>query len=114
VISALEVLQKFPSQRNDFLSMLGDIDPCGSKVIKFDVTYVNPFFPYHVAFQIHVGYSKYTIKCTIVDEGTTTCVISLVCWKSLGSSTLSQSLTMLNSFDGRSFRPRDSLPAFPI
>ena len=58
--------------------MLGDLDPCGSKVIKFDIIDVNHRLDYHVAFQIDVGYSKYTIKHTIVDEGATKCVMSLV------------------------------------
>ena len=49
--------------------MLGALDPCGSKFIKFDVTYVKPVLTYHVAFQIHMGYSNYTIKCIVVDEG---------------------------------------------
>jgi hypothetical protein len=113
-MSALEVLQTCPSQRNALLSALGALDPCGSKVIKFDVTDVKPHLPYHVAFQIHVGYSKYTIKHIVVDEGTATCVMSLVCWKSLGSPTLSQSPTMLTAFDGHSFHPHGILPAFPV
>jgi hypothetical protein len=78
-----------PSQMNAFLSVLGALKPSGSKVIKFDITYVKPRFPYHVAFQIHVGYSKYTIKHAFVDEGAATCVMSLICWKYLDSLTLS-------------------------
>jgi hypothetical protein len=61
-MSALEVLQTCPSQRNALLSALGALEPSGSKVIKFDVTEVKPRLPYHVDFQIHVEYSKYTIK----------------------------------------------------
>jgi hypothetical protein len=112
----LEVLQTCPSQRNALLSVLGALDPCGSKVIKFkfDVTDVKPCLPYHVAFQIHMGYSKYTIKHIVVDEGVATCVMSLVYWKALDSPTLSQSLTMLIAFDGRSFHPHSILPAFPV
>jgi hypothetical protein len=94
--------------------MLGSLDPNGSKVIKFDVTDVKPRFPYHVAFQIHVGYLKYTIKCVVVDEGAATCVMSLIYWKALVSLTLSQSMTMLTSFDGRSFHPHGILPAFLV
>jgi hypothetical protein len=55
-MSSLEVLQTCPSQRNALLSTLGALEPSGSKVIKFDVTYVKPRLPYHVAFQIHVEY----------------------------------------------------------
>jgi len=75
-MSALEVLQTCPSQWNALLSVLGALDPCGSKVIKFDVMDVNPRLPYHVAFQIHLYYMKYTIKITIIDEGVATCVMS--------------------------------------
>ena len=85
------------------LSSLGALDPCGLKVIKFDITDVKPHLPYHVAFQIHVEYMKITIKHIVIDEGVATCVTSLTCWKSIGSPTLSQFMTMLTSFDGRSF-----------
>jgi hypothetical protein len=111
---ALEVLQTCPSQRNALLSVLGALDPCGSKVIKFDVTDVKPRLPYHVAFQIHVDYSKYTIKRIVIDEGVATCVMSLTCWKAIGSPTLSQYPTMLTAFDGHSFCPHDILPTFPV
>jgi hypothetical protein len=67
-----------------------------------------------VAFQIHVKYSKYTIKSVVVDEGTTTCVMSLVCWKALSSPTLFKTSNMLTAFDGHSFHPHGILPAFPI
>jgi hypothetical protein len=113
-MSALEVLQTCPSKRNALLSGLGALEPSGSKIIKFDVMYVKPRLPYHVAFQIHVEYSKYTIKQSVVDEGATTCVMSLVCWKAIGSPTLSKSLTMLTTFDDHSFHPHGILPAFPV
>jgi hypothetical protein len=75
---ALEVLQMCPSQRNALLSTLGALDLSGSKVIKFDIIDVKPQFPYHVAFQIHVDYLKYTIKSTIIDEGAAMCVMYLL------------------------------------
>jgi hypothetical protein len=96
------------------LFALGALDTCGSKVIKFDVMNVKPRLHYHVAFQIHVGYSKYTIKRIVVHEGATTCVMYLVCWKALNSLSLSQSSTMLTPFDSCSFRPHDILPTFPV
>jgi hypothetical protein len=79
VMSALEVLQTCPSQRNALLSTSGALEPSGSKIIKFDVMDVKPRLPYHVAFQIHMEYSKYTIKRAVVDEGPATCVMSLSC-----------------------------------
>jgi hypothetical protein len=59
-----------------------------------------------------MGYSKYTIKRAVVDEGTATCVMSLICWKALDSPNLSQSSTMLTAFDGRSFFLQGVLPSF--
>jgi hypothetical protein len=113
-MSSWEVIQTCPSQRNALLSTLEALDLCGSKVIKFDITDVRPRLPYHVAFQIHVEYTKITIKGTVIDEGVATCVMSLTCWKAIDSPTLSQSMTMLIAFDGCSFRPHKTLPAFLV
>jgi hypothetical protein len=113
-MSALEVLQTCPTQRNALLSALGALDSSGSKVIKFDVTDVQPHLPYHVAFQIHVECMNITIKHIVIDEGASTSVMSLSCWKSIGSPQLSQSMTMLTAFDGHSFRPHGILPALQV
>jgi hypothetical protein len=106
--------QTCPSWRNTLLSTLGGLEPSGSKLIKFDVTDVKPHFHYHVDFQNHVEYSKYTIKRAVVDEGAATCVMSLVCWKYLGSPTLSKSSNMLTAFYCHSFHPHGILPAFLV
>jgi hypothetical protein len=113
-MSTLEVFQTCPSQSNSSLSASGALDPSGSNVIKFDIADVKPRMPYHETFQIHMGYSKYTIKCAVVDEGTATCVMPLIFWKDLGSPTLSQSPTMLTAFDSHSFHPHGILPAFLV
>jgi hypothetical protein len=114
VMSALEVIQMCPSQRNALLSALGALETSGSKVINFNITDVNPSLPYHVAFQIHIEYSKYTIKQAVIDEGDATCMMSLVYWKALGSLTLSNSLNMLTAFDGHSFCPHGIIIAFLV
>jgi hypothetical protein len=67
-----------------------------------------------VAFQIHVDYSKYTIKRAVFYEGVATCVMSLVFWKALGSPTLSKSSNMLTSFDSHCFFPHGILPSFLV
>jgi hypothetical protein len=87
-MSALEVLQTCPSHRNALVSSLGALDPCVYEVIKFDVTNVKPRLPYQMAFQIHVDYSKYTMKRTVIDEGVAMCMMSLNCWKAIVSPTL--------------------------
>jgi hypothetical protein len=103
-----------PTQRNTFLYALGDLYPSGSKVIKFNVADVKPWLPSRVAFQIHVEGMNITIKCIVINEGASTSIMSLYCWKAIGSPPLSQSMTMLTAFDGRSFRPHGILPTFLI
>ena len=55
-----------------------------------------------------------TIKHTVIDGGAATSMMSLSCWKGLGSLELSQSATMLIAFDGRSFRPHVILPSLTV
>ena len=96
------------------LSALGVDDDNSSSIIKFEAMGIHPCFPYYVSLLIHVECLNMTIKCTIVDEGTNTSVMSLSCWKGLGSLELSQSYTMLDSFDGRSFQPHGILPSLKV
>ena len=70
--------------------------------------------PYYMSLFIHVECLNNTVKCTVIDEGAATSVMSLSCWKGLGSAELSQSTTMLTYFDGRSFRPHRILPSLKV
>jgi hypothetical protein len=87
-MSALEVLQSFPSQRKALLTALGSTKTCNLGTIMLDTTNLKPRLPYHVAFQIVVPYPmKYftqNIFRTVVNEGASTCVMSLACWKAIG------------------------------
>ena len=49
-----------------------------------------------------------------IDEGTAASMMSLSCWKGLGSPQSSQSTTMLTAFNGRSFRPHMILPSLKV
>jgi hypothetical protein len=53
-----------------------------------DMTNLKPRLPYHVAFQIVVAYTTKiftrNIFRMVVDEGASTCVMSLACWKAMG------------------------------
>jgi hypothetical protein len=51
---------------------------------------------------------------TVVDEGASTCVMSLACWKAIGQPVLSPSPTLLTAFDGHSFHPHGIVPSFPV
>jgi hypothetical protein len=117
-MSALEVLQSFPSQRKALLVALGSAETCNPGMIMLDTTDLKPRLPYHVVFQIVVAHpTKYftqNIFCTVVDEGASTCVMSLACWKAIGQPILSLSPTLLTAFDGHSFRPHGIIPSFPV
>ena len=83
-----------------------------------DTTDLKPRLPHHVAFQIVVAYpTKFftqNIFHTVVDEGASTCVMSLACWKAIGQPVLSPSPTLLTAFDGHSFRPHGIIPSFSV
>jgi hypothetical protein len=51
---------------------------------------------------------------TIIDEGASTCIMSISCWKSLGSPKLDTSATLLKSFDGHMFQPHGIITTLPI
>jgi hypothetical protein len=103
-MSTLEVLQSFPSQRKALLTSLGSIETCNPGTIMLDTTNLKPHLPYHVAFQIVVAYPTKTFTRNIfhmvVDEGASTCVMSLACWKVVSQPVLSPSPTFLTTFDG--------------
>jgi hypothetical protein len=50
----------------------------------------------------------------ILDEGASTCVMSLACWKILKSPALNQSPTMIRAFDGQGFHPHGILQSLVI
>ena len=102
-MSALEVLQSFPSQRKALLFSLGVNDDDSSSVIKFETAGLQPRLPYYVSLLIHIECLNMIVKRTVIDEGTATSVISLSCWKGLGSPKLSKFATMLTTFDGGLF-----------
>ena len=113
-MSVLEVLQSFPSQRKALLFSLGVNDDNSSSVIKFETTGLQPRLPYYVSLLIHVECLNMTVKCTVIDKGVAASVMSLSCWKGLGSPELSKSMTMLTVFDGRTFRLHIILPSLKV
>ena len=67
-----------------------------------------------MSFSIDVIHGGKTIRRMVVDEGASTCVMSIFCWKALGSPELVPSNTFLTSFNERSFHPHGILLAFEI
>ena len=85
-----------------------------SLMAKFNLFDVKILLPYHVSLSIDLILGGKTIEREVVDEGASTCVMFLSCWKALGSPERVPSNTLLTTFDGRSFRPHGILPAFEI
>jgi hypothetical protein len=114
VMSALEFLQHCPSQCRTLLTALGVVDLESSNQIMFNLDNYASRLSHQLAFQVDVVVNNQQIHRTILDEGTSTCVMSLACWKGLKSPTLNKSPTMLRAFDGRCFHPHGILQSLPI
>jgi hypothetical protein len=71
----------------------------------FNLEYFKPRLSHQLTFQIQVGVCGKNIHRTILDEGASTCIMSLSCWKVVGSPSLNQSPTTLKDFDGCGFKP---------
>ena len=67
-----------------------------------------------LAFLIQVKALNKTVYRTIINEGASTCIMSMSCWKTLGSPTLSRSSTTLKAFDGRTYTPYGILSNFQV
>jgi hypothetical protein len=96
------------------LKAIGRIDPRDVNLIIFDLEDHIPRLPPQIAFQIQVVVSDKNICRTVINEGASTCVMSLACWKAIGSPPLSESQNTLKAFNGYGFKPYGVLPSFPI
>ena len=76
---ALEVLQSFPMQRKALLDSLGEINPRDSNIIHFNVAHSMQKLHHRISFQIQVQNKGTTIHHCVVDEGASTCIMSLTC-----------------------------------
>jgi hypothetical protein len=113
-MSALEVLQSYPTQRKELLKAIGGIDPTDTNLIIFDLEDHIPRIPPQLAFQIQVIVEHKNICRTIIDEGASTCVMSITCWKAISSPTLTKSHNTLKAFNGTGFKPYSVLPLLSI
>ena len=60
-----------------------------------------PQLPAELGFSIQVNFLNHLVHRTIIDEGASTCIMSLNFWKSITS----QSYMMLKAFDGHTYKP---------
>jgi hypothetical protein len=110
-MSALEVLQSCSSQRKALLKDIGGIDPTYTNLIIFDLEDHIPRLPPQLEFQIQVVVENKNICRTVIDEGPSTCIMSVTYWKSIGSPTLTESYNTLNAFNGIGFKSYSVLPS---
>jgi hypothetical protein len=111
---ALEVLQSFPTQWKELLKAIGGIDPTDMNLIIFFLEDHIPRLPHQLGFQIQVIVENKNICRTVVEEGASNCVMSITCWKFIGSPSLIESHNMLKSFNGIWFKDYGVLPALLI
>jgi hypothetical protein len=113
-MSALEILQHYPSQRRTLLAAIGVVDPESSNHIIFNLDNYTYRLSHQLAFHVDVVVHNQQIHRTILDEGASTCVMSLSCWKSLKSPALNKYPMMLCAFYGRGFHPHGILQSLPV
>ena len=99
-MSTLKVLQSFPTQCKNLLTALRALDPENTNLIHFNVENYKSRLPHKLTFQIIMKVVGKKVFRTVLDEGASTSVLSLSCWKAIGSLELVTSPMTLKSFDG--------------
>ena len=84
-MSTLEVLQTRPTQRNNLLSVLRAMDPEHNNIIAFKLDDSKSKLSHQLAFRLSTKFIGKIIHRTVLDEGVSTLVISLSCWRDIGS-----------------------------
>ena len=113
-MSTLEVLQSCPTQRKNLLTVLGALDLDNTNLIHFNVKNYNSRLPHKLDFQIITNVVKNKVFRTILDEGASTSVLTLSCWKAIGSPELVTSPMTLKAFNGRCFQTHGLIPALLV
>ena len=99
-MSTLEVPQSCPTQGKNLLTALGALDPDNTNLIQFNVENYMSRIPHKLTFQIIKKLVGKKVFRTVLDEGASTSVLSLSCWKAIGSPELVTSPMTLKAFDG--------------
>ena len=85
-----------------------------TNLIHFNVENYKPRLPHKLAFQIITKVVGKKVFRTVLDERASTSVLSLTCWKVLGSPDIVTSPTTLKAFDERVFQPHDLILALAV
>ena len=113
-MSTLEILQSSPTQCKTLLTALGALDLNNTNLIHFNVENYKSRLPHKLAFQIITEVVGKKVFITVLDEGASSLVLSLSCWKAIGSPELVTSPTTLKSFDRWGFQPHGLISSLPV
>ena len=90
------------------------MDPENSNIITFKLDDYKMRLSHQLSFHIATKIARKNICRTILDEGYSTFVMSLSCWRAIGSLEINRSPTTLKAFDGCGFQPYGLLPAIHV
>ena len=113
-MSTLEVLQSCHTQHKNLLTTLGALEPDNSNLIHFNVENYKSRLSHKLVFQIITRVVGKKVFRMVLDEGASTSMLSLSCWKALGSPELVTSPTTLTAFDARDFQPKGLILALAV
>ena len=99
-MSTLEVIQSCPTQRKNLLTALGALDLENTNLIHFNVENYKSKLPHKLAFQIIKKVVGKKVFRTVLHEGASTSILSLSCWKDIGSPELVTSPMTLKALNG--------------
>ena len=110
-MSTLEVLQTCPTQRKNLLSVLGELDLENNNIITFKMDDFISRLSYQLYFQLSTKDIGKMIYRSLLEEGASTSVMYLSCWRAIDSPEINRSPTTLKAFDGCGFQPYGLLPS---
>ena len=113
-MSTLEVLQSCPTHRKNLLTALGALDWDNTNLIHFNVENYKPRLPDKIYFQIIMKVVGNKFFRIVLDEGAYTLVLSLTCWKGIGSPEHVTSPTTFKAFDGWDFQPHGFISSLMV
>jgi hypothetical protein len=67
------------------MSAIGKVDPSESSLIIFDFDQVHHRIYHQITFQIKGRTMGKNVFRTVINEGASTCIMSMSCWKDIGS-----------------------------
>ena len=113
-MSTLKVLQSCPMQRKNLLTDLGALYSDNTNLIHFNMENYKSILSHQLAFQISSRVVGRKVHRTVLDEGVSTSILSIACWRAISSPNLTKSPMTLKYFDGRGFQPHGLLPTLPV